>query len=65
MEKFVKQELNILYELLHHTHTEEITDPEPDNKTKKVKHTGPRGRHYYIKNIYNKIKHGFIKRFSK
>ena len=27
---------------------EEITDPETGNKIKKVKHTGPRGGHYYI-----------------
>ena len=36
MEKFVKQELNILHELLHHTHTEEITDPSPIIKPKKL-----------------------------
>ena len=27
---------------------EEIIDPEPGKKIKKVKHTGPRGGHYYI-----------------
>ena len=27
---------------------EEVTDPETGNKIKKVKHTGPRGGHYYI-----------------
>ena len=29
---------------------EEITDPETGKKIKKVKHTGPRGGHYYINN---------------
>ena len=27
---------------------EEVTDPETGKKIKKVKHTGPRGGHYYI-----------------
>lgn len=29
---------------------EEVTDPETGKKIKKVKHTGPRGGHYYINN---------------